>query len=286
MNKINRISPDDNAYVQIISAIDSSIKTLYYRGSLPNDRRPSVAIVGARKLTAYGKEMAYRLAYDLAKKGVVIVSGLALGIDAVAHRGALDAGGTTVAVLANGVDKITPTTHRELGERILSQGGAIISEYEPGTQPYKEHFIARNRIVSGLSDALIVVEAAKRSGTLSTAGFALDQGKAVFALPGNVTSLQSEGCNELLKQGAMPVTEATDVLKVLNLHDEAIQPKLIFGDNDEENAILDLMKNGIREGDVLLRQSGLSAALFNQTLTMLEIKGVVRALGGNQWALG
>jgi DNA processing protein len=285
MVKINRVSPDKTEYLQMLPSIDASIKSMYVIGKLPEERRPTVAIVGSRKFTSYGKEVAYKIAYDLAKRGIVIVSGLALGIDGVAHRAALDAGGTTIAVLGNGLDRIYPSTHHNLGKEIIEKGGAIISEYPEGTDGYKEHFIARNRIVSAMSDALIVVEAATKSGTLHTAGFALQQGKLVCAVPGNVTSPTSAGCNNLIKQGAALVTSAEDVLNELGLNSGPAQVKLIFGDTPQEESILALMRAGERDGAVLQQNSGLSAAEFSQTLTMLEIKGNVRAVGGNRWSL-
>ena len=187
--KINRIDPDKHEYLQIISTIAKKPKALYYTGKLPPKRQPTVAIVGTRKPSSYGKEVAHRLAFELAREGVVIVSGLALGTDGIAHRGALEAGGTTIAVLANSVDSIYPRSHKDLGNQILTSDGAILSEYEPPTEPRMYQFLARNRIISGISDAVIIVEATSRSGTLSTATHALDQGRELFAVPGNITSM-------------------------------------------------------------------------------------------------
>lgn len=285
MQKINRVLPENNQYLQILHSVDKTIKCLYYIGNLPAERRPTVAIVGTRKPTNYGNEIAYRLAYDLASKGVVIVSGLALGIDAVAHRGALDAGGTTIAVLGSGVDVISPQSHRALGERIINSGGAILSEYEPGVAAQKYTFLERNRIVSGLSEALIIVEAAQRSGTLNTASHALSQGKLVAAVPGNITSYASAGCNKLLQQGALLVTSADDILNELGIMKAPKTKQLVFGDNDDEESIIALLRNGVRDGAQLQQDSGLSAAAYNQSLTMLEIKGVVQSHGANNWSL-
>lgn len=229
--KINQISPKSHNFLQIIDAIVLMPKRLYYIGTLPEHRLPTVAIVGTRKPTAYGTEVTAKIAGDLARRGVVIISGMALGIDAIAHRAALEAGGTTIAVQANGLDKLTPATNRQLGEDIIKRGGAIISEYEPNVPARDFQFLERNRIVSGLADAVLITEAAARSGTLNTAKHALEQGKEVFVVPGNITSPLSAGCNSLLKQGATPVTCAEDILEVVA--PELLQPQtqLALGDN-------------------------------------------------------
>ncbi len=286
MMKIKKTTPDKHEYLQPLTTISKPPENIFFLGTTPVIRMPSVAIVGTRKPTAYGKEVARMFAYELAKKGVVIISGLALGIDSIAHRAALEAGGTTLAVLANSVDHIYPRNHKALAEQIVNSGGAILSEYEPPCEARSYQFLARNRIVSGLSDAVIIVEAAQRSGTLSTAMHALEQGREVFVVPGNITSPLSAGCNALLKQGASPITEAKDVLEVIApqlLRPQAILP---LGSTPLESKIIGLLQDGLRDGDQLQRQSGVSAADFNQALTMLEINGSVRALGGNQWTLG
>jgi DNA processing protein len=281
--KINNIYPDHSKYFKIISSIAKNPKRLWYVGNLPEERLPTVAIVGTRKPTAYGREVAHKLAYELAARGVVIVSGLALGIDGIAHRGALEASGTTIAVMAGGLDRIHPTTHRSLAIDIITNGGALISEYEAGQTAYPSNFIARNRIVSGISDVILVIEASANSGTIHTAGFALEQGRTVMAVPGNITSSVSIGCNNLIKSGATPVTDVADILVELGLTDA--QTILPLGDSREEQTILRLMAEGLRDGEDIQKQSGLAPALFSQTLTMLEISGKIRALGANQWAV-
>lgn len=284
--KINSISPQKHKYLQIIHDIDDSIKLLYFRGTLPEKPVKTVAIVGTRKPTAYGRQVAHRLSSDLAARGVVIVSGLALGIDGIAHQGALEANGTTLAVLAGGLDEIYPTRHHALAEQIIEQGGALISEYPVGMPPLPHQFLQRNRIVSGLSDVVIIVEAASRSGTLATARWALNQGKTVMAVPGNITSPTSAGCNQLIKSGALPATSTDDVLQELGLFSEGkVKHRKAIASSPEEKAILDLLQKGMRDGDELQQNSGLSAAAFSQALTMLEITGKVRALGANQWAI-
>lgn len=283
--KIKTISPQDNKYLQIIETIANVPERFYFIGELPERRITSVAIVGSRKPTAYGKEVTYRLSYDLAKKGVVIISGLALGIDGIAHRGALDAGGITIAVLANGVDYIYPASHQSLGHEIIDKGGAIISEYEPGVKARDFQFLARNRLVSGLADAVVVTEATNRSGTFSTVTQALDQNREVFVVPGNITSPLSAGCNTLLKQGAHPVTCAEDILEVVAPDMINSQQILPLGSTPLEAKIIELIQSGIRSGEELQAMSGATATEFSQALTMMEINGSIRALGGNQWTL-
>lgn len=283
--KINRATPDKHNYLRLLSEIPSPPKQLYVMGTLPLERLPSVAIVGTRKPSNYGKEVTQRLAYDLAKKGIIIISGLALGIDGVAHRAALEAGGTTIAVLANGLPQIYPATHKELGGQITKQGGAILSEYEPETSARTYQFLQRNRIVSGLSDAIVITEAAARSGTLNTAMHALEQGKEVFVVPGNITSPLSTGCNTLLKQGARPATCADDILEVIAPDLLQSQATLALGNSPLETTIIQLLTSGVRDGEELQRRSGSPISEFNTALTMMEITGSIRALGANQWTL-
>lgn len=285
--KINKLSPDTNEYTKIITSIPKQPQALYYSGTLPEKRQASVAIVGTRKPSSYGREVATNFARSLANNGVIVVSGLALGTDAIAHKAALDAGGTTIAVLGNGLHRIYPRTNRFLGERILNEGGAIISEYEEGVEPRPHHFLQRNRIVSGLSDAIIIIEAAKRSGTLNTAMYALEQGRDVFVVPGNITSPLSEGCNALLKQGASPITHINDILETIQpskLSGKKQQP-LALPSNPTEAKIIALIQQGVRDGEQLQKQLSISASEFSVALTMMEIDGKITALGMNRWGL-
>ena len=283
--KINNIAPDSHNFLQITSGIAKPPKTLYIMGNLPSERQPAVAIVGSRKPTSYGKEVTYRLAYDLASRGAVIISGLALGIDAIASRAALDAGGVTLAVLGNGLPRIQPQANYQLAQDIIAGGGAIISEYEPETAAMSHQFLERNRIVSGLSDAVLITEAAKRSGTLNTAAHALEQGRDLFVVPGNITSPLSAGCNQLLKQGAHAITDAEDILEIIAPNLQSGQSALPLGNTPEETIILDLLQKGLRDGDEIQRRSGIDAVTFSTSLTMLELNGSIRALGANQWTL-
>lgn len=284
--KSNKISPLSHPYLQVLETIALPPKELYSIGILPSERKTSVAIVGTRKPSSYGKEVTEQLAHELAKKGIVIISGLALGVDSIAHRAALEAGGTTIAVLGNGLPRIYPSTHKALAEQIVKSGGAIISEYPEGTPPIGFRFLERNRIVSGLADAIIITEAASRSGTLNTAGHALEQGKELFVVPGNITSPLSAGCNALLRQGATPVTKVNDILESIAPELLQSQTVLALGNTPNETIIIQLLQTGVRDGDELQQKSQLPANEFAGTLTMLEIDGVIRSLGANQWTLG
>jgi DNA processing protein len=283
--KINRVTPSSQPYLRPLSDISKTPEYVFFRGRLPEGRTPSVAIVGTRKPTAYGKEVTSAMATGLARRGVIIISGLALGTDSIAHRACLEVGGTTLAVMANSVEQIYPRTHMALAEQIIEQGGALLSEYEPPTNPRDYQFLARNRIVSGLADAVLITEAAERSGTLSTAAHALEQGKEVFVVPGNITSPMSAGCNALLKQGAHVATCAEDILEVIAPDLLATQASLPLGDTPLETAILQHIHNGLRDGGEIQRQTESSTADFNLALTMLELAGSIRSLGANQWTL-
>jgi len=262
-------------------------RRLYWMGGDVKEllARPCVTIVGSRKVSAYGKAVTATLAGELAKAGVLIISGLALGVDSVAHRAALEAGGLTLAVLPASVRKIYPASHEHLAKQILQQGGALLSEYAPGDTLYPLNFIARNRLASGLADVLLITEAAEKSGTLHTARFALEQGKEVLAVPGNITSATSVGTNNLIKSGATPVTRTEDVLHALGLTPAKTGKSAPKCADPHQQALLDLLAAGISEGNELLEQSGLSVALFGQSLTMLELSGHIRALGGDRWQL-
>ena len=284
--EIFQINLSDYNYLRDLPHIPDPPKKLFIRGKLPAKRVKTVAIVGTRKPSAYGREIATKIASECAKNGIVVVSGLALGIDSIAHRAAIDSGGKTIAVLANGVDKIYPRSHEDLGQKILQTNGAILSEYPNNTPARPWQFLARNRIVSGLADAVVIIEAASRSGTLSTANHALDQGKEIFAVPGNITSPLSAGCNQLIKNGANPLTSVEDLLDFLIPNRFEKQTQLFKGDTSEENVILEfLSKNGTTSSDTIIKQTKLSASEFNQAITMLELKGLALNNGGEKWSL-
>ena len=312
--KINQISPLENNFTEVLDAIALKPKILYFYGKMPENvskQRPkTVAIVGSRHNTKYGEEVAYKLAYELAKHNVIVISGLAFGIDSIAHRGCLDAGGTTIAVLGTRIDDIYPKAHRPLATEIIKQNGAIISEYpslKDPTAPFapvefvdeltgcrridqKASFLYRNRLIAGLSDIVVVVEAAERSGSLNTATHAIEQGKTVYAVPGNITSPYSQGCNKLIKQGALPYTEPSDILQELFPEEylkkqKRLKKAHLIGDTDVETIILKAIAEGLRKGDDIMRATHLPPEIFNQTVTLLEIKGRIRSLGMNTWSL-
>jgi DNA processing protein len=247
--------------------------------------RPRLAIVGSRKVTPYGRGVTDSLTKSLTEKGIVIISGLALGVDSLAHKACLRAGGQTIAVLPSGFDKIYPPGHNSLAKDIIDNGGALVTEYENGTIPYLGNFLSRNRIIAGLSEGVIVTEAAIRSGSLNTANHALQLGKPVFAVPGNITSPMSAGCNNLIKAGAVPITCVEDILNALGWSDLSTKAKKIVGATPEEQTIIDLIINGLSDGAEMLIRSNLEASAFNQALTMLEITGSIRPTGANHWAL-
>ena len=287
--EINRIRPDEHIFTQRLASIANPPKSLCFMGTLPTSGAPVVAIVGSRKPSAYGREVTEQLASDLAKAGCIIVSGLALGIDGIAQRAALEAGGTVIGVIPNELPDISPQTNYKLAMNIIKNGGAILSEWKKGDGKIVNRwsFLERNRLVSGLADAVIITEAAERSGTLNTAAHALSQGRDVFAVPGNITSPLSAGCNALLKQGAYPATEAKDILQIIAPEQlkKTDQSQLPLGSSPEETIIINLIASGIRSGDQLQQQSGLSASNFSTALTMLEINGVIKPLGANNWML-
>lgn len=287
--EINRIRPDEHIFTQRLASIANPPKSLCFMGKLPTSGAPVVAIVGSRKPSAYGREVTEQLAGDLAKAGCIIVSGLALGIDGIAQKAALEAGGTVIGVIPNELPDISPQTNYKLAMNIIKNGGAILSEWQKGDSKVVNRwsFLERNRLVSGLADAVIITEAAERSGTLNTAAHALSQGRDVFAVPGNITSPLSAGCNALLKQGAYPVTEAKDILQIIAPEQlkKPDQNQLPLGGSPEETIIINLIASGVRSGDQLQQQSGLSASNFSTALTMLEINGVIKPLGANNWML-
>lgn len=260
-------------------------KQLFIRGK-PLEKllqKPCLTVVGSRKVSSYGREVTNRLVTEVARAGVVIVSGLALGVDALAHKAAIAADGLTVAVLPTSIDNIHPAGHRQLAEDIVKQGGALVSEYPAGAFVQKWNFVQRNRIASGLSQAILITEAGEKSGTLHTANFALEQGRDVLAVPGNITSPTSVGTNNLIKTGASPVTTADDILRILGV--EPTAKRIVKGDTPEEQVIIDLLYKDIRNGDTLLEQSKFTISQFNQVMTMLEITGKISPLGGSRWTL-
>lgn len=283
--KINKVTQHDALYPVSLKNIASPPKQLYVLGNLePLANTRTVSIVGSRAVTPYGRLVTTMLATDIASRGMAIISGLAMGVDALAHQAALSSGGYTVAVLANGLDTIQPPLNRNLALAILRSGGAIISEYPEETPGLKQNFIARNRIVAALGDGLLITEANQGSGSLHTANFALEQGKAVMAVPGNINSGNSRGTNNLIKTGATPVTDIADVLQALGLEEKTTNVAVMAA-NADEAAVLKHLKHGMTDINQLQQASKLRPELFNQTITMLEISGKIRPLGAGHYGL-
>jgi DNA processing protein len=265
-------------YPPLLAELHDPPSRLHLRGGpLELLARPSVAIVGARSCSPYGAQVARELAQSLAAAGLAVVSGLARGVDAEAHRGALAAGGLTVAVLGCGIDRDYPRVHAELARRI-AESGLVVSEYPPGIEPSPWRFPARNRIIAGLAQATVVVEARERSGALITADFALELGREVFATPGEITSALSAGTNDLLRQGATPLLSAEDVLEALGV--EPIPEALPAGLSPEALAVLERLSDGARTLDELVRATERDPAGLSAVLTELELVGLIAAADG------
>lgn len=271
---------DDPAYPERLRHIAQSPPVLYLRGTLEPEDDWAVAVVGTRKVTAYGRQVTTELAEVLARHGVTVVSGLARGVDGLAHRTALRCGGRTLAVLGSGIDKVYPPEHRRLAEEIVAQG-ALISDYPPGTPPEASNFPPRNRIIAGLSLAVVVVEAGRESGALITAAFAAEQGREVFAVPGNIYAPQSQGTNWLLRQGAYPLLQPQDVLEALQLSLLPLQQEArrTLPQDPTERAVLEQLGSQPVHIDEICARTGLPASQVMATLTMMELKGLVRQVG-------
>lgn len=275
----------EDDYPRLLRQIDQAPPVIYIKGELTPADEFAVAIVGTRRLTAYGQQVARDTSLYLAGHGLTIVSGLARGVDGLAHQHALQAGGRTIAVLGSGVDVIYPPEHRKLAEAII-ENGAIVSDYPLGTQPEGINFPPRNRIISGLSLATVVVEAGERSGALITADFALEQGRDVFAVPGNVLSPASRGTNNLIQNGAYAMVSPQDVLDVLDLSEveEIKSARQVMPENTLERDILENLDYEPRHVDDICHAVGLPVAQVSAALTMMELKGLVQHVGGMRYA--
>ena len=278
------VARSSTEFPPLLRAIHDPPVGLFLRGDAEPDllRRPAVAVVGARACSGYGASVARSLARDLAAAGLVVVSGLARGIDAEAHRGALDAGGITVAVLGCGVDRDYPAAHAELARRIAERG-LVVSEYAPGVEPAPWRFPARNRIIAGLCAATVVVEARERSGALITADLALEEGREVLAVPGEITSALSAGTNDLLKLGASPLTHAADVLSCFGIEPD---PAAAVAAEGAAGRLLDLLRDHPAGADELTRRTGLGADEVARALVELELAGLAAAADGLYRAVG
>lgn len=298
-NDIKMIRINDASYPSSLKQIFDPPIALYYLGKL-RESSFSIAIVGSRRVTHYGRLAAKKLSYELALRGVQIVSGLATGIDSIAHEGCLDAGGRTVAVLGCGADNIYPQENVKLFESIINSEGLILSEYPPGTPPLQHHFPARNRIISGMCSGVLVIEAAKKSGSLITAGYALEQGREVFAVPGNIDCTYSAGTNQLIKDGAKMVVCAQDVLEEFDFQEISVENNdenkrigeekktdfsIFRGLGTEEIRIAKLIHKGIHQIEDIIECSNISAKEVLNILFMLEMKGIITQAPGKLFEL-
>lgn len=286
--KITCLTKEDENYPELLKEIYDPPFCLFVRGELKSDDF-NLAVVGTRKYSTYGKQVTEELVSELAGQGITIISGLALGIDGLAHQAALQASGKTIAVLGTGINKqhIYPAAHKMLAEKIIDSGGAVISEYPPGTLPTTYTFPRRNRIIAGMSLGTMVIEAGEGSGALITAQCSVDNNRELFTIPQNITSSTSVGTNSLLKTGAHPVTSAQDVIDALDLQDvkKFIANKEIIPDSPTEAKLLEHLSREPIHVDNLVKKTGLDSPTVNSTLTLMEMKGKVRNLGGMMYVL-
>lgn len=283
---VKALAVDDPAYPPRLKEIYDYPPLLYVRGELLPEDECAVAIVGTRLPTQYGKQAAEEMATDLARSNVTIVSGLAAGIDSIAHRTALQAGGRTIAVAACGLDMVYPASHVALARDIMAQG-ALVSEFALGTRPRAEHFPQRNRIISGMSLGILVIEANDHSGALITARKALEQNRDIFAIPGSIYSKMSQGANQLIQDGAKLVLTSADILEELNLNMavQQIEMKNLVPTTDTEAQVLGYLTKEAIHVDELCHCSGLPAAAVAGTLALLELKGLARQVGSMNYVL-
>lgn len=272
---------EEEDYPTNLNYIEDPPLMLYYLGTLQKDDMYGISMVGSRKCTSYGAWACKEIARDLSRNGIPIISGLAYGIDKIAHETSLQNNNRTIGVIGNGIDVIYPKTHKELYERV-SRNGAVVSEYPLGTTPKNYNFPYRNRIISGIGQGVVVVEAMRKSGTLITANYALDQGKDVFAIPGNINSFYSLGTNALIREGAKIVTEVDDILEDIHCPNEIENKEIIIQLEDPtENDIINILLKNPCTSDIISDQLGIAVEDINATLTKLEMKGYVsEEMGG------
>jgi len=286
-DKIEIIKKSSRDYPKILKEIHNAPKQLYVRGGLPKDHNLNFAIVGTRAASEYGKTLAFKIAKELAELGFNIVSGLALGIDTQAHLGALEGKGRTTAVMGSAIDdnSIYPSENLNLVKKIISSGGAVISEYEPGTKSEIWFFPERNRIISGLSRGVLVIEAPEKSGALITARLALEQNREVFAIPGSIFSKNSLGANNLIKSGAKMVTTVDDILEELNLTDLKTEEGIKEEENltEKEKIILNIIEKEPIHIDKICKMSKMTAGQVLSIVSVLEIGGIIKNIGGGKF---
>lgn len=283
-NGITVLIQTDENYPRRLQEIEQPPPVLYMLGDLTSEDEWAVAVVGTRRVTAYGRQVAEDIAGTLARNGITVISGLARGIDSIAHQAALHAGGRTIAVLGSGLDRIYPPENRHLAEQIAAHG-ALISDYSPGTPPEASNFPPRNRLISGLSLAVVIVEAGQTSGALITAAFAADQGREVFAVPGNISSPGSKGTNRLIRDGAQPLLHPEQVLEALELTMVAEQrtARVILPADAVEAQLFEALGREPLHIDEIRSRTDLPIEKVTATLALMELKGMVRQVGGMQY---
>ncbi len=285
--EIKKVPIGDSSYPSLLKQIFDPPGGLYYLGDLTCLAAPCVAVVGTRTATAYGTALAYYFAKELAGRGVTIVSGLAFGIDAAAHRGALEAGGRTVAVLAQALPEICPPSHTGLAREILEKGGALISEKEPGGENYKSDYLVRNRIISGVSMGVLVVEAGLKSGARNTAKHALDQNRELMALPGRITDEQSQGANQLIATGAYLVSSPEEVAAILEIPWKKKGKGPLLGSEllGQEKEVFEEIRKGAKTAAELVEKLGGQLPSLYKIIAELEFRGFVKMGPGGRYAV-
>lgn len=289
---IDFITIEDAVFPEKLRSIPDAPSFLFVKGELPDGSLPSVAVIGSRKCSIYGREMCLRFSEKLAEAGIVIVSGMAAGVDGFAHRGALKANGKTIAVLGCGVDICYPTTNRDIYNTLengsTNHSGCILSEYYPSEQALPYNFPQRNRIISGLSDVLLVVEAGKKSGTFITVDHALEQGKEIFAIPGRIGDSVSDGCNSLIKSGAMIATEPEDIIdelkghyEMLLAHEKKVRKNKENGLEGNEKKVFESLEVVPLQINDIAERSNIDCGTLSAILINLELKGMVEEVGKN-----
>ena len=285
-NNIRALTWHDPEYPPRLKEVHDLPPVLYIRGSLESQDEWSIAVVGTRHATAYGREMAEVLAEDLGSNRITVISGLARGIDSLAHKAALKAGGRTIAVQACGLDIVYPAEHLNLAREII-ESGALVSDYPPGTRPKSDHFPRRNRIMSGMALGTLVIEAGESSGALITADLALEQNREVFAIPGSVLSAKSRGTNRLISEGAKLVSRVEDILEELNLTmvPQQMEMKELIPVTDMETSIIKHLSREPLHIDEVRRRAHLPIATISSALAMMELKGMVKQVGAMNYVL-
>ena len=287
MENIKTIEINDSQYPKPLKKIIDPPRVLYYKGNLDIKNTPTLAVVGTRRCSNYGKQATIEIVTALSNTNIIIVSGMAHGIDTIAHKTALDNNIKTIAVLGTGIDNksVYPQENVGLAKEIVKKEGAVISEYPPNTPGYKGNFPLRNRIISGLSLGILVIEAKQRSGALITARYALQQKKQLFALPGSIYSPNSQGCNYLIRKGATLIRSAKDILEELKINSK-LNLKIIKPANKEEELVIKILKDQKATYiDEIIQKTKISPAKINSTLIEMERKQIIKNLGGNVFAI-